>query len=225
MFWEIGQTRDGVTVLQNPQAQNSYSYAGNNPINEKDPTGRLIDTLVDLGFIAYDVYRVGDAYFNGGDVQAELGYLGLDVAGAATPFATGFGAVARTARVANHASDLNRIPDSALCVRGGSCSPESFVKGNGESLKNGKVTKISVNSAPNVSVKDLSEGIPHSRIGVTTVGDIRKAGGNVVSSPTRSNPNHATLSGLTPTQASSLFKSLSNLYKALSDLSNLLKKK
>lgn len=84
---------------------------------------------------------------------------------------------------------------------------------------------MSVNSAQHVGVKGLSEGLPHNRIGVTTVGDIRKAGGNVVPSPTRSNPNHATLSGLSPGQAGSLFKSLSNLSKVLSDYSKTIKKK
>lgn len=40
VFWEIGQTKDGKSVLTNPQAQNSYSYSQNNPIVNKDPTGR-----------------------------------------------------------------------------------------------------------------------------------------------------------------------------------------
>ncbi len=41
VFWEIGQTAEGKAVLSNPQAQNSYSYAGNNPITNKDPGGRF----------------------------------------------------------------------------------------------------------------------------------------------------------------------------------------
>jgi RHS repeat-associated protein len=40
VFWEIGLTKDGKAALPNPQAQNSYSYAENNPILMKDPTGR-----------------------------------------------------------------------------------------------------------------------------------------------------------------------------------------
>jgi len=41
MFWEVGQTKDGRAVLANPQAQNSYSYAENNPIVKKDPDGKF----------------------------------------------------------------------------------------------------------------------------------------------------------------------------------------
>lgn len=38
----MGQgTPDSIAVLKNPQAQNSYSYAQNNPIVYKDPDGRL----------------------------------------------------------------------------------------------------------------------------------------------------------------------------------------
>jgi RHS repeat-associated protein len=40
VFWEVGQSSDGATILTNPQMQNSYSYAGNNPVTLKDPEGR-----------------------------------------------------------------------------------------------------------------------------------------------------------------------------------------
>jgi RHS repeat-associated protein len=112
VFWEIGQTQDGIKVLSNPQLQNSYSYAGGNPITNKDPDGRILDTIADVGFIAYDLYQVGNAYYNGGDVREQLGYLGLDVAGAATPFATGFGAAARVANVANKVGEVNKASNA-----------------------------------------------------------------------------------------------------------------
>jgi RHS repeat-associated protein len=40
VFWEIGQSKDGVSALANPQSQNSYGYANDNPITNKDPSGR-----------------------------------------------------------------------------------------------------------------------------------------------------------------------------------------
>ena len=40
VFWELGLTKDGAQAVQQPQAQNSYGYAGGNPIGRKDPSGR-----------------------------------------------------------------------------------------------------------------------------------------------------------------------------------------
>ena len=78
----------------------------------------------------------------------------------------------------------------------------------------GKVQDVSVNAAPGLSVHELTTadaemgypGIPHNQVGVTTVGKVRALGGDVIPSPRKRNPHHATLSGLTPEQASSLFR-------------------
>jgi RHS repeat-associated protein len=60
VFWEVGITRDGKKVLINPQAQNSYSYAGNNPITQKDPDGRdFIDAGGSITAPVYGVVSVG----------------------------------------------------------------------------------------------------------------------------------------------------------------------
>ena len=63
----------------------------------------------------------------------------------------------------------------------------------------------SVNSAAGRSLTELTApnpqtgypGIPHNQVGVTTVGAVRAAGGDVTPSPSRTNPYHATLGGLT----------------------------
>jgi hypothetical protein len=110
---------------------------------------------------------------------------------------------------------MQTLPDDAIVVRGGQNLPESFAQGSGVTLDpGGKVQDVSVNSASGLSVGELTSpnvqtgypGIPHKQIGVTTVGKVRALGGDVAPSPRRSNPNHATLSGLTPEQASSLFR-------------------
>jgi hypothetical protein len=52
-------------------------------------------------------------------------------------------------------------------------------------------------------VTELAAAIPHAQIGVTTVGAVRRAGGDVIRTLGR-NPYHAKLTGLTPEQASQL---------------------
>src|SRR5207244_6174745 len=110
---------------------------------------------------------------------------------------------------------MGPLPEEALVVRGGQNLPERIEQGTGVKVDpGGKVPGVSVNAARGVSVKELTApnrqtgypGIPHNQVGITTIGKIRALGGEVVSSPTRNNSSHATLSGLTPEQASSLFR-------------------
>ena len=107
------------------------------------------------------------------------------------------------------------LPDEALVVRGGQNLPTNFAQGSGVQVETGgKLQGVSVNSAPEITVQALTApnpqtgypGILHSQIGVTTVGAVRAAGGDVVPAPTRTNPYHALLGGLTPEQASVLFQ-------------------
>lgn len=98
------------------------------------------------------------------------------------------------------------LPDEALCVRGGTCTAQQFETGNHEPLQDGKLTNISVNSASGKNLEELSKTIPNKQVGVTTVGQIRGAGGDVLMSGNAENPSHATLKGLTPQQAQTLFQ-------------------
>lgn len=93
------------------------------------------------------------------------------------------------------------LPDDALVVRGGSNTPD-HVRGRYGSHPSG-VTGVSVHSSPGASVAELAGGIPHGQVGVTTVGKVRAAGGDVIRTSGRS-PHHATLTGLTPEQISGL---------------------
>jgi hypothetical protein len=54
-----------------------------------------------------------------------------------------------------------------------------------------------------LTVAELAVNLPHGQIGVTTVGRVREAGGDVVRTKGRS-PNHATLTGLPPDEISRL---------------------
>ena len=94
-----------------------------------------------------------------------------------------------------------RIPDDALVVRGGKNRPEDIRRGSG--IHPSGIAGVSVESGEGVSVAELARMIPHGQVGVTTAGKIRKVGGDVVRTSGRS-PYHATLTGLTHEQVSSL---------------------
>jgi len=95
----------------------------------------------------------------------------------------------------------DRIPDDALVVRGGRNAPADLRRGMGTHPSG--VTGISVESAAGATVDELAAALPHNQIGVTTVGAVRAAGGDVVRTSGR-NPHHATLVGLSPEKASRL---------------------
>jgi hypothetical protein len=65
------------------------------------------------------------------------------------------------------------------------------------------VTGVSVESAEGLSLEELARALPHGQVGVTTVGAIRAAGGDIVRTLGRS-LHHATMVGLTPEAASRL---------------------
>jgi hypothetical protein len=96
---------------------------------------------------------------------------------------------------------MDVIPDDAIVVRGGLNRPEDIERGT--AMHPAGVTGVSVESAADLSAEELATAIPHNQIGVTTVGDVRAAGGDVIRTSGRS-PNHATLTGLTPDEASRL---------------------
>ena len=81
----------------------------------------------------------------------------------------------------------NVLQDDAFVVRGGLSTPETLqanLEGGG----------ISANSAPGMSVEELSKNlVRYNKIGVTTVGDIRAIGGDVTPSPISTNLFHATI--------------------------------
>jgi hypothetical protein len=66
------------------------------------------------------------------------------------------------------------------------------------------VVGISVECAVGLSLEELSTSIAHRQIGVTTVGKVRQAGGDIIRTSGR-RIGHATLIGLDHEQTSELF--------------------
>ncbi len=101
---------------------------------------------------------------------------------------------------------IKALPDDAYVCRGGTCIAARFAKGSCVQLDSqGKLSGVSVNSALSQSVKELTKSIPNKQVGVTTVGKVRKTGGDILPSGTLNNPYHCILCGITPQQAEELF--------------------
>ena len=100
--------------------------------------------------------------------------------------------------------EVDALIEETFVVRGGQCLIENFQKSseiNAADLLEG----VSVNSKAGVSIEELSRGIPNGQIGVTTVSKIEAAGGTVKPTPSRNNPYHGDLGGITAEKAHELF--------------------
>jgi RHS repeat-associated protein len=98
------------------------------------------------------------------------------------------------------------LPGNALVCRGGTCTAERFADGSGVTLDSqGQLQGVSVNSAPGKTLQELTTMIKNRQVGVSTVEEVRAAGGTITSSPTPNNPFHCTMCGLTPQRAEQPF--------------------
>jgi RHS repeat-associated protein len=100
---------------------NPYLYAEGNPVRYVDPKGLFIDTIADIGFVLYDLYRIGkDNIFGDGCEGDSLGgnlmALGLDAGAIFVPFVTGAGPASRAAR---NADDLAEQAADLVSLNGG----------------------------------------------------------------------------------------------------------
>jgi len=208
---------------------NRYAFVNNNPIANVDPDG-MESACVNqanhcdgsnrppssVGEIASDVLIGAGKFVVNLDSQLHTGedgttlaptstvqqgtMVGLGIVGNAVAAEMTEGestAVGRTASL---------ISDDAIVCRGGGCSADAFTNGTGVSLADGKLQNVSVNSAPGASLQQLTTTIQHNKVGATTAGQVRALGGDVTAKPSRGNPYHCEMCGLTPQQAQDLFQ-------------------
>lgn len=93
---------------------NTYAYVSNNPLSNSDSTGLFLDTILDVGFLLYDGYRIfKDNVFGECDnLNENLAALGADSLSIILPGVTGGGAAVRAA-VGPH-SLVTHIPGKKL---------------------------------------------------------------------------------------------------------------
>jgi len=91
------------------------NYVGGDPVNFVDPTGLIVDTLADIGFIIYDLYVIVDENLlnDCGNLDENLLALGADGAGFFIPGATGLGMATRGA------NSLDNLNDAVKLTKGG----------------------------------------------------------------------------------------------------------
>lgn len=97
--------------------------------------------------------------------------------------------------------------DTDAVYRGGICTEDLFKNGSGVTIDaKGNMVGVSVNIAPGKTAEEATTSLRNKKVGVSSVGVIQKAGGTLTASATKTNPYHATLSGITPAKAESIFK-------------------
>jgi uncharacterized protein RhaS with RHS repeats len=178
---------------------NLYAYVANDPVNMVDPTGKYLESVWDAASLSVGLVSLGTNLSQGNWGAAGLDALGVAVDGVALalPVVPGGASMA----ISGSRAGANALSDSALVARGGAnITPQSIE--NATSTHPSGVTGFSAQCNGGTCLNELGANIPNGQMGVTTVGDVRAAGGDVV--VTSGIGNHATVTGLERNTASQL---------------------
>ncbi len=110
----------------------------------------------------------------------------------------------RKGKSAVAAEGSGSLPGDTHVVRGDKNTAQTL-RANLATHPEAGVMGVSVESAAQRSVEELSRTLPHRKIGTTTVREVRAAGGDVEPTKGRS-PHHATMTGLSVKEMSELLQ-------------------
>lgn len=113
-----------------------YCYAANSPYAFTGPDGRLADTLVDIGLLAYDAYKIARE----GATPVNMAALAADAAATAVPFVTGAGPAVRAGAYATTAS--RRAEQLAKNVADSKVAERMSIAKHGDNVAGTQVTFI-----------------------------------------------------------------------------------
>ena len=180
-------------------------------ISQATPTQVVQVGLTGLGFVpgpvgmAANLVNAGFELYQGNYAAAGLLAASVAIPGAATVVKEFRAGAALAGEAGAVAAGGGMLSDAALVCRGGTCTAERFLNGSGVVRDAaGKLSGVSVNVGEG-TLEEVAATLRYKQVGVSTVGDVRSAGGLLTPKPTPLNPLHHELSGLSAETLEQLF--------------------
>jgi len=142
-----------------------------------DPDGQIVDIVLDLGFIAFDLFKlVSDNLINGCDnLGTNLAALGGDVLGALTPGLTGVGLGIRASSKVTQVGKLSKLPPITKKIGFGKKAADPNKKIIDQLQGKGQLKNLRKNrNLKNVNIEELLQKKPAELRELVKQGEISK---------------------------------------------------